>query len=103
MGKLSQASEEAADELELYAMNDRDTYERSFMPAVKNLNAKFKKGTYDREKAIKLMGYVAEFAAKRYAKEMIGEPRTWSHHFNAATRRLAARGFVSVYEAEYRR
>lgn len=101
MARLTQADEHAANELELYAMNDGDIYHRSFMPAVKNLNAKFKKGTYDREKAIKLMGYVAEFAAKRYEKEFLNRGE-WSKVFNAATRRLAARGFVSVYEAEYR-
>ena len=44
---------EAARELELYAENTREIYDRCTMPTVDNLTRKYKRGQYDKAKAVK--------------------------------------------------
>ena len=56
-------------ELLLYCENDRSIYFNGIVPTVKKLSKKYAKGIYDREKAIDLFYYVADFAAKRYCQE----------------------------------
>jgi len=57
------------------------------------LNAlrKWRKGTYDPERAVTLFGYLVESGAKRYAKEFGSSEREWSTMFNPATRHEAAK------------
>ena len=60
---------DAARELELFAENDSDLYQRSAVPIMKNLSKKFKKETYDPELGVKLWKYHADRAAKAYSKQ----------------------------------
>jgi len=60
---------DAARELELFAENDSDLYQRSAVPIMKNLSKKFKKGTYNPELGVKLWKYHADRAAKAYSKQ----------------------------------
>lgn len=91
---------EAARELELYAENTREIYDRWTMPTVDNLTRKYKRGQYDKEKAVKAWEYVAEYAAKMYAREF-ASPSAWYVIFNAATRRAVAEYLEDVYFCEY--
>ena len=91
---------EAVRELELYADNTYAIYERHAMPTVQNLKKKYSRGKYDREKAVKAWEYVAEAAAKMYAREFasVGD---WFRIFNRATRRAVAEEMEAYYFAEY--
>lgn len=91
---------EAAHELELYAENTRRIYDRCTMPTIENLKRKAKKGQYNKEKAVKAWEYVAEAAAKEYAREF-ASPTEWHTIFNAATRWAVAATLEDVYYNEY--
>ena len=87
----------AAHELVLYIINDRITYENMTIPTIKNLQKKLANGKYNKEKAPDAWKYVAEYAAKRYAKEF-ATPAAWCAIFNAATRRAAAMELMQYYD-----
>lgn len=90
----------AARELKLYADNTFEIYNRHAMPTVENLKKKYVKGDYEHDKAVRAWEYVAEAAAKLYAREFatVGE---WCKMFNAATRRVVAENMEAYYFAEY--
>lgn len=90
----------AARELELYAENTSVIYHRHTMPTVESLKRKASKGQYNKEKAVKAWEYVAEAAAKMYAKEF-GNPSDWFRMFNPATRREVAGRLEVIYYEEY--
>lgn len=90
----------AAVELELYTENTRQIYDLHTMPTIENLRRKHSKGKYDKIKAVKAWEYVAEAAAKMYAKEF-ASPSAWYTIFNAATRRAVAEVLEDVYYQEY--
>lgn len=90
----------AAQELELYTENTRQIYDLYTMPTVENLKRKHAKGRYDKGKAVKAWEYVAEAAAKMYAKEF-ASPAQWHTIFSKATRRKVAEVLESVYFEEY--
>lgn len=91
---------DAAVELELYAVNTRQIYDRHTVQVIENLRRKHSKGTYDKSKAVKAWEYVAEAAAKMYAKEF-ATTAAWHTIFNAATRRAVAKSLERVYYEEY--
>lgn len=89
----------AVRELVLYACNDGQTYRAVTTPTLDNLRRKIKRNTYDASKAHKAWEYVAEYAAKRYAKEF-ATPAEWCSIFTAATRRAAALELMEYYNDE---
>jgi hypothetical protein len=58
-----------ARELQLYIENDGELYTQRQVPIQKNLSRKFKNGTYDSEKAVKLWMYLVEDGARKYKKD----------------------------------
>lgn len=99
------ADEHAATELVLYAENDADPYRQMRRPIELNLIKKYKAGKYNRELAVKLWGYLADEAAKRYAKEYgsnFSYADRWNVMFTPATRRLAATEMRDTWENEMR-
>lgn len=100
------ADESAARELELYIDNDADLHRQQFVPIVKNLMLKRRKGIYDREKAVKLFMYLMESGAKKYVREFVQSstpgsiPPKIDTVFNKNTRLLAARRFRDSFETE---
>lgn len=56
-------------ELGLYAENKRDIYFDYIVPVVKNLAKKYKRGAFDRTKAIDAFFPAATAAAKKYCRE----------------------------------
>jgi len=100
------ADADAARELAIFIENDADLYRQQFIPIVKNLMLKRRKGVYDREKAVTLFMYLMESGAKKYIKEYVVSserphdiPRI-DTMFNRATREVAARMFRDSFEAE---
>lgn len=100
-GRGSMVDADAARELALFADNDGDLYRMQTTSIIENLAKKSAKGTFDTAKAVKLFGYLADNAAKKYAWEVGNRKygtRSWHEQavdgnglFNAATRREAAR------------
>ena len=60
---------DAINELDLFIMNDEDLYRRRFMPIIKNIRRKMKRGIYDHKKVIKLWMYLVDDAARQYVQE----------------------------------
>lgn len=58
-----------SNELYLYTINTGTLYTRSILPTLENLKKKYKKGIYDKEKAIDAFYHISTEAAKMYAKE----------------------------------
>lgn len=91
-----------AHELVLHADNNSHLYKTSHVPIAKNLEKKFKKGTYDHEKAKTLWKYHADRAADSYAKEH-GSPGQKGHHiFSVKDRKQAAEQFANHHHDEMR-
>ena len=89
----------AARELELYIDNDSQLYHSQFVPIVKNLMLKRRKGVYNRELAAKLFMYLMDAGAKKYVREF-GTGGKIDTMFNKNTRMAAARAFRDSFETE---
>ena len=87
----------SARELALFAVNDGELYRRQTTPIIANLKRKIKRGVYESSKALKLWGYLAESAAKDYAKQFGGARDKWSEMFPPDTRREAAAQIAKHY------
>lgn len=94
------ANMEAVRELELYAENTSALYYNHTIPVIENLKKKYKKGQYDKEKAVNAWEYVADAAAKMYHKEF-GGGCAWYDVFNKATRHEVAKCLEEYYFSEY--
>lgn len=94
------ADETAARELEIYVENDSALYRQQFIPIVKNLMLKRRKGTYNRELAVKLFMYLMDAGAKKYIAEFGTRGAKIDTVFNRNTRIEAARTFRDSFEAE---
>ena len=84
MGVYDNYSHEAT-ELYFYALNDADLYRQQREPIEANLQKKYDADKYDEEKAVKLWGYFAVTAAKKYHHEFCGNGK-WFDLFPPATR-----------------
>jgi hypothetical protein len=89
----------AARELELYISNDSQLYHSQFIPIVKNLMLKRRKGVYNRELTVKLFMYLMDAGAKKYVREF-GTGGNIDTMFNKNTRMAAARAFRDSFETE---
>jgi len=87
---VSVGDNHAATELFNYIKNSRELYDRQYIPIIKNLLRKIKKGTYDAEKSVKLWKYIVDNGAKLYAKEFAAAA-DWNRIFNIGTRNAVAR------------
>ena len=86
-------------ELVLYITNDADLYHQRAVPMIENLKKKVKKGTYDRELAVKLWQYLADDGVRKYDKEF-GSKRGSLTLLNKATRQEIARQLRDYYEEQ---
>lgn len=91
--------ETAVRELVLVITNDGDLYRQRTTPIIENLKKKAAKGTYDREKAVKLWQYLADDGVRMYDKEY-GSGRGSVAMLNPATRRRIAEELSDYYEEE---
>ena len=97
MSRAAPASQEEADKLELYAVNEHDIY-RQRQAIEENLKKWICKGVYDPELAAKAWTHWMNSAAKHYKKE--GFWRDTKTQFTPATRALAARSMEKAQRAE---
>ena len=94
----SSQSQQAAVELYLYIVNDSNLYHRFTVPSIQNLQRKFRKGTYDRELAVKLWEYVADAGAKQYMREFNSDSPVQG--FDKKTRLEVAKELRDHYEEQ---
>lgn len=97
LGGRGEASEDDARELELYIDNDEQIYNSRFIPIVKNLMKKWKKGVYDHALSVKLWMYLVDDAAREYIREFGSEG---SYVFTKPTRLLAAERYATSFEQD---
>lgn len=94
------ADRDAARELELYIDNDSQLYHSQFIPIVKNLMLKRRKGIYRNDLAKKLFMYLMDAGARKYVAEFGTQGQKIDSMFNRNTRLLAANHFVFAFENE---
>lgn len=87
-------------ELVLYIENDGDLYRQQYQPILKNLANKRANGIYQIPAAQKLMGYLVESGAKKYAKEFGSPGQPWHKMFSVAVRKEAAADLEKKFRAE---
>ena len=93
--------EHSAKELFLWIENDGDLYRRQYTPIIKNLVAKKARGVYDRTKAAKLFGYLAESGAKSYSKQVGDGIEHIPSYFPKKVRDAVAEELRDRFEDEY--
>jgi len=92
---------DAAREIELFADNDSQLYFQMRKPILINLGKKYKKGTFDIDKAAKLWRYYVEAAMKKYNKEFGGRSDKWFDLLDTHDRNLLAREYAIRAKNEF--
>ena len=82
-------------ELKLYIDNDANIYRQRYMPILKNLSKKKKKGNYQKGLASKAFLYLVDEGAKRYTREYGGNVRDV---FPKRQRQMLAKDYVDEFE-----
>lgn len=85
----------------MYIVNDGDLYRRQYQSILKNLATKKAQGKYDSALAVKLLMYLVDEGAKKYAKEFERKPQNWNTIFDKPTRMDVARELVKKFESEW--
>lgn len=96
---MTHVNEVAANELFLYAVNERSLYDMYIQPILKNFRRKVKNGTFNADLAPKAFDSCVKDAAMRYCKEFGKPGQPYYSIFNAATRREVA-SWVYEYFAD---
>lgn len=101
-GSRAEVDDAAAEELLLYLQNDSRFWgPRSQGDAIeRNYARRWKKGTFDEERAADGYMHVLKSAAQQYVKEHGSPSDRWYEMFNAPTRRAAALQLVEEFVAE---
>ena len=92
---------DAAREIELYADNDSQLYYQSRRPILQNLSRKYKKGTFDINKAAKLWRYYIDAALKKYNKEFGSRGDNWFDLLDTHDRQLLALEYANRTKQEF--
>ena len=96
---LTEASlSEEMKELKLYIDNDSSLYRQRYMPILKNLSKKKKKGQYRKRLAQKAFMYLIDDGAKRYVRSYGGNARDV---FPKRQRKDLAKEYVEEFEQIY--
>ena len=86
-------------ELKLYIDNDASLYRQRYMPILKNLSKKKKKGNYRKRLAQRAFMYLIDDGAKRYVKSYGGNVRDV---FPKRQRKMLAQDYVEEFEQIYK-
>jgi len=100
-GLPSYKDPDMARELELYADNDSLLYFQRRKPILINLSKKYKKGTYDIQKAAKLWRYYIDAALEKYNKEFGSRGDKWYDLMSVPDRNLLALEYAENTKAEF--
>lgn len=87
-------------EIKLFAENDYDLYRQQGKPIIDNLAKKMAKGQFDPAKAVKLYGYLADSAVKKYSVEHMGKRTPTLTILNKNDRELLAQQLFEAYAEE---
>ena len=86
-------------ELKLYIDNDQDMYRQRYIPLLKNLSRKKKKGQYRKGLATKAFMYLIDDGAKRYTKEYGGNARDM---FPKRQRQMLSKDYGDEFEDTFK-
>jgi hypothetical protein len=100
-GLPSYKDPDMARELELYADNDSLLYFQRRKPILINLSKKYKKGTYDIQKAAKLWRYYIDAALEKYNKEFGSRGDKWYDLMSVPDRNLLALEYAQNTKEEF--
>jgi len=100
-GLPSYKDPDMARELELYADNDSLLYFQRRKPILINLSKKYKKGTYDVQKAAKLWRYYIDAALEKYNKEFGSRGDKWYDLMSVPDRNLLALEYAQNTKDEF--
>ena len=101
MGLPTYRDKDMAREIELYADNDSQLYYQKKLPILKNLQRKYKKGTYKVELAAKLWRYFIDAALQKYNKEFGSRGDKWYELLSVPDRQLLAINYANRTLAEF--
>ena len=90
-----------ARELYLYSTNDSQLYYSQRRPILINLSKKYKKGTFDIDKAAKLWRYFVDSSLQKYNKEFGSRGDKWFELMSVHDRNLLAHEFAEDTKAEF--
>ena len=91
-------STDDVDELVLYITNDGDLYRSRALPIISNLARKLKRGSYDKDLAIKAWQYLADDGVRKYDREFVsGQGKLF---LDKATRTAIAKELRDYYEEQ---
>jgi len=91
---------DAAREIQIFADNDYLLYQQRKRPILINLGKKYKKGTFDVQKAAKLWRYYIDAAMQKYHKEF-GSRGKWSNLLSVPDRNLLALDYAIETKYEF--
>jgi len=91
---------DAAREIQLFADNDYMLYQQRKRPILINLGKKYKKGTYDVNKAAKLWRYYVDAALQKYHKEY-GHRGNWYDMLSVPDRNLLSLDYAIETKNEF--
>lgn len=89
-GMPNYSDPDMARELELWATNDSGLYYQQRRPILINLSKKYKKGTFDVDKAAKLWRYFVDNSLQKYNKEFGSRGDKWHELMSVHDRNLLA-------------
>jgi hypothetical protein len=90
-----------AREIELFADSDSQLYYQRRKPILINLGKKYKKGTYEIDKAAKLWRYYVDAALVKYNKEFGSRGDKWSDLMSVPDRNLLALQYAKETKDEF--
>ena len=100
-GLPSYKDPDMAREIELYADSDSTLYFQRRQPILINLGKKYKKGTYDIQKAAKLWRYYIDAALEKYNKEFGSRGDKWFDLMSVSDRNLLALEYAQNTKDEF--
>ena len=92
---------DAAREVQLFADNDYMLYQQRKRPILINLGKKYKKGTYDVNKAAKLWRYYVDAALQKYHKENGSKGDNWYDMLSVPDRNLLSLDYAIETKNEF--
>lgn len=101
MGLPQYQDKDAAREIELFADNDSQLYYQRRKPIILNLQKKYKKGTFDVDKAAKLWRYYIDAAMQKYHKEFGSRGDKWSDLLSVHDRNLLSHEYAENIKNEF--
>ena len=95
-----ESDDSVAEELKLFIDNDGQLYRGQTTSIYKNLVTKKARGQYNSKLAEKAFLYLATSGAKKYAKDVGGDPRQWNTMFPMKVRKITAAKLEKDFRTE---